>query len=227
MFRFRRNPGPPLSVVFSVSDIDDGLQAIDVLAANNAEVNIPGFSVGDNGPILVTATRTNPYDDMQVSVSVSDTRDASSQCDYSIVAVDDPTPPDCSIESTSPGPPSQVFFTIQDNESGLESVSVVEKQNATVVIDSFAPGITAPISVTVTQVNTNLPFSVVLESTNLQNKSSICRYPVISYDINRPEFDSVGDDSQNFFLDPLMDRIVDFSRNQSNFKINQDSDFSL
>ena len=68
------NPGPPLSVVFSVSDSDDGLQAINVLAAYNAEINIPTFSVGDNGPVLVTATRNDPYDAMQVSLSVSDTK---------------------------------------------------------------------------------------------------------------------------------------------------------
>ena len=220
------NPGPPLSVVFSVRDNDDGLATIDVLEAYNANVNVPGFSVGDTGPILVTAIRINAYDEIRIVLSASDTEGASSECNLFRAPAEDITPPDCRIASTAPGPPSQVLFEVQDGESGLATISVEDAQNANVTISSFEPGTTDPVEVTATQINTNLPFTVILESTNLQNQSSICRYPLISYDINRPEFDAVGDDSQNFFQDPLMGRIIEFSRDRFNAPINEDSNFS-
>ncbi|BBO70798.1 hypothetical protein DSCA_47280 [Desulfosarcina alkanivorans] len=220
------NPGPPLSVVFTVRDSDTGLQSITVLEASNADVDIPDFSVGYTGPVQGTATRVNENADMRVVLLATDTAGAESACNYSVNAALDETPPVCGIVSTIPGPPTQVLFEVQDLESGLASVDVTEVSNATVSITPFVPGTIDPVGITVTQINTSLQFSAAIEATDFQDNASRCRYPQIVYDINRPEFDAAGDDSENFFRDALMGRIIDFSRDSTYARINDDSDFS-
>ena len=218
--------GPPLEVQFIAQDGDDGLQAIEIVEAVNADVDVPGFPAGTISPIGVTATRIDPVSNMSVILRVRDVGGQFSQCNYAAPAADDETPPLCTVASTIPGPPAEALLAVQDQESGLASIEVSEAFNATVDIDSFNTGTTDPVAVQITQINSSLSFYAVLVSSDQLGNTTTCRYPQIDTDQTRPEYDAVGDDSANFFQDQMTGMINDFSRDSQNNRINFDSDFT-
>ena len=218
--------GPPLQVQFTVQDGDDGLQAIEIFEALNADVDVPSFSVGTTAPIVVTATRIDPGSNMSVTLRVRDTEGQISQCNYGAPAAEDDTPPLCGVVSTDPGPPAEALLEIQDLESGLASIVVSDALNATVDIAPFSTGTNDPVEVRITQINANQSYYAVLASSDQFGNTTSCRYPLIDTSQTRPEYDAVGDDSGNFFQDQMTGLINNFSRDAQNNRINLDSDFS-
>ena len=220
------NPGPPFSVQFTIQDSDDGLNSIQTTSELNASVDIPGFTQGTNAPVVVTATQVNENQNFSVALLARDVGDNTTACSYSKPVPGDDTPPECELTSEDAGPPFQVQFTISDSESGLNTITAKESFNVQVDIPAFTPGTTADVVVTVTQVNAGLDFSVVIESVDVAGNTHTCRYPLLNVTESRPEFDTVGDDSQNFFRDYYQDLVIVRGTDASGFRINTASDFS-
>ena len=221
------NPGPPFSVQFTIQDSDDGLNSIQATNAINASVDIPNFTQGTNDPVVVTATRVDENQNFLVSLLSRDVGNNSTTCSYSKTVAGDDTPPECEITSEDPGPPFQVQFTISDSESGLNTITAKAAFNVQVDIPGFTPGTTAPVVVTVTQVSVGLDFSVVIESVDVAGNTRTCQYPLLNVSESRPEFDTVGDDSKNFFKDYYQELVIARGTDASGFRINTASNFSL
>jgi hypothetical protein len=83
-------------------------------------------------------------------------------------------PPSCVLSSITKGPPAQANFTMQDTNSGLKSIVVVDSTNATVNIPSFVQGATVPINVTATQSDTSQSSSVDFQVTNVAGGATTC-----------------------------------------------------
>lgn len=66
----------------------------------------------------------------------------------------DVTPPVCQVESVDPGPPTRLFVHVQDPQSGLARIEVVEQDNATVSVPSHArDGFTGSVTVVGTKID--------------------------------------------------------------------------
>jgi hypothetical protein len=85
--------------------------------------------------------------------------------------------PTCEVKVKDPGPPKIINFIFQESQVGLKTITVKEYMNANVTMPGFFPGFTAPVTVTVTQINANIEFYAVIEATDMNNRKTICRYP--------------------------------------------------
>jgi len=83
----------------------------------------------------------------------------------------------CEVKVKDPGPPKVINFIFQESQVGLKTIMVKEYRNANVAVPGFFPGFTAPVTVTATQINSNIEFYVVIEATDMNNRKTVCRYP--------------------------------------------------
>ena len=51
------DPGPPATATVTLTDADSGIACINVLVSDNATVNVPAFTVGTTGDVVVVATK--------------------------------------------------------------------------------------------------------------------------------------------------------------------------
>jgi hypothetical protein len=75
-------PGPPASIEITVQDDESGLDRIDVMVANNADVTVPPFTPGTNDPVVVTAEAVNPSAQSEVTLEIFDVAGNHRVCDY-------------------------------------------------------------------------------------------------------------------------------------------------
>jgi hypothetical protein len=174
----------------------------------------------------VLATKIDEGESVNIILTVTDAAGQSSTCTYNQQAATDAEPPSCSSAVSDPGPPSQVQILIEDDQSGLKSIQVLENFNADVEIPAFTVGTNLPVDVLVTQITSSLEFSVMLEVTDVKDNTVTCRYPAFNPNASRPEYDAVGKDSSNFFNGFLQDRITANALDVDNRKINDFSDFA-
>jgi hypothetical protein len=219
-----QDPGPPFTIEFTVQDTDDGLESITIVSSVNADVTIPSFSPGEAGPVIVTVERIDPNAAFSVEIRAADTLGQTKTCAFSQGGLEDNTPPTCNVTSIIPGPPSEVEFTVQDVQSGLKEIIVVSENNVDVNVPNFTQGTTAPVPVTATQIESALEFNFALECVDMQDNVTNCNYPEFAAR-SRPEFDAVGDDSDLFFKDRQIERIISTGVNAENRRINEYSDF--
>ena len=85
--------------------------------------------------------------------------------------------PTCEVIVVDPGPPKIINFVFQESQVGLKSIIAKEYMNANIAMPGFISGYTAPVTVTVTQKNANIEFYAVIEATDMNNRTTICRYP--------------------------------------------------
>ena len=83
-------------------------------------------------------------------------------------------PPSCALTSITKGPPAQANFTMQDTNSGLKSIVLVDSSNATVNIPNFVQGASVPINVTATQSDTSQASKVDFQVTNMAGGTTAC-----------------------------------------------------
>jgi hypothetical protein len=216
---------PELRVEFSVRDNESGVKEIQAVENLNASVLIPPFSVGARGPLTVTATEVTPSDRLQVEIRVTDVAGNSTSCSYAEPPPIDNIPPRSELVSQTAGPPVVLKVEFLDLESGLQTVNVVEATNAKVAIQSFEPGTTGPVTATITQIIGDLDFQVRIAATDRQGNSETFPFSTRMFEDVRPEFDSVGTDSANFFGDLLKSRITQYGKDASGRKINDFSNF--
>ena len=86
----------------------------------------------------------------------------------------DVTPPTCTLVNYDPGPPLSITGAVQDNESGLAAINVVQANNVTVNIASFTPGTTDPVLVTATKIDNNIGGYVLIEAIDMDGNSTMC-----------------------------------------------------
>jgi hypothetical protein len=220
------NPGPPLSVSFSVRDNESGIKEIQLVQNQNATISIPPFVEGAKGPLTVTAAETNPSGQLKVEMTVTDMAGNFKTCGYTETTTIDTTPPRCEITSQDPGPPGIIKVILQDQESGIARIQVLEAINATVAVPQFATGTIAPLTVTITQVIAELDFNVKIETSDVQANVATCNYSSKAFQASRPEFDAVGKDSANLFSDFLMNLIGEKGKNGLGTRINDYSQFT-
>jgi len=86
----------------------------------------------------------------------------------------DSAPPACTLTAVLPGPPKQVKITVQDPESGLQSIDVTKFVNATVDVPSFTPGTKGPVIVTGTKIDQSKGAQVGLRATDVAGSVTDC-----------------------------------------------------
>jgi len=85
--------------------------------------------------------------------------------------------PTCEVKVKDPGPPKIINFIFQESQVGLKTIIVTDYKNARIAMPGFSRGTTAPVTVTVTQINANVDFYAEIEATDMDNRTTICRYP--------------------------------------------------
>ncbi len=130
------------------------------------------------GPIIVDLTTTTQYGDRKLQWL-----NGGQACPT------DTSPPQCQLTSTISGPPKTIQVTVQDPQSGLQSVDYNVK-NGSVSPDAgpfttngdgsisgsadFAAGLTTPLVLTVTKTNQSLGSRVVFTVNNVAGLKTIC-----------------------------------------------------
>ena len=130
------------------------------------------------GPVIVELTTTNQYLDRKLQWL-----NGGSACPT------DTSPPQCLLTSTITGPPKKIQVTVQDPQSGLQSVDYNVK-NGSVSPDAgpfttnadgsisgsadFAAGLKTPLVLTVTKTNQSLASRVVFTVNNVAGLRKTC-----------------------------------------------------
>ena len=91
-----------------------------------------------------------------------------------LVVSNDTTPPSCTLTAVIAGPPKQVKITVQDLDSGLQSITVTKNVNATVDVPAFTPGTKAPVVVTGTKTDQSKGAQVGLRATDVAGNVTDC-----------------------------------------------------
>ncbi len=170
------DPGPPLTVLFSIIDPTAGLSSISVAESVNADVNIPSFTVGTTQEVIVEAKKIDPFDEFSVILSVSNINGSIGTCEYSQQAQEDTQSPQLHLTAIDPGPPNHLEITAQDHESGIQTINTIEAVNVDVDIPAFTAGTTEPVLITADQIDENLLFSVEIEVIDQSNNKASYRY---------------------------------------------------
>jgi hypothetical protein len=79
----------------------------------------------------------------------------------------------CGLTAVRLGPPKAIVVTVQDATNGIVAVST-ETANATVVVSSFAPGETAPITITATKLDQSVGSFLALTITDGDGRQILC-----------------------------------------------------
>ena len=87
---------------------------------------------------------------------------------------DDTTPPECELVSVTPGPPTTLRVRLQDTESGLAAVRVLQSTNATVTLPDFDPGTTDELFATAEKLDEGQRATVVLEAEDMEGNTTVC-----------------------------------------------------
>lgn len=107
------------------------------------------------------------------SIGIQDSAPGSPQMIAASVTGTIPAPA-CQISSIVAGPPAQVNFTMQDTNTGLKSILLLDSINANVTIPSFASGTTSPVTVNATQTNSGQSSKVDFQVTNVAGGATTC-----------------------------------------------------
>jgi hypothetical protein len=219
------NAGPPKTVVIQVEDVRSGLQSIDVTAAVNASVSIPGFSQGIvSPPVELAVTQVDENQGFNITLEAKDMAGNTATFKYP-EDMEDISPPVFTIISENPGPPFSIELAVRDTLRGLASIEQTEAVNATIQIPDFSFGTTDGTIVTIAQIHDNLAFTIAIKAVDADGNEATFRYPATFTQGTRPEFDAVGMDSGNVFNDIFKSMVVENGQDSSGNKINQFSDF--
>jgi hypothetical protein len=89
-------------------------------------------------------------------------------------ATPDVTPPTCRMTGFREGPPAQIEITVQDTESGLGQILVLDAENVFITVPSFVEGTTDPVVVTATKDDQSLLARVLLGAGDLDENCTSC-----------------------------------------------------
>jgi hypothetical protein len=83
-------------------------------------------------------------------------------------------PPSCQLTGVIGGPPKQLQITMQDRNSGLNTIQVTSAVNVTVNVPAFGVGTISPIVVTATKVDQSQSSEVGFTVTNVEGSATSC-----------------------------------------------------
>jgi len=217
--------GPPAVAEIEVKDVGTGLSSLNVVDSQNATVSIPGFPQGIvDPPVVFSITQVDETLGYNVTIEAEDMIGNKATFEYP-PEVPDEDPPEFEILSIDAGPPFTLQLGFKDGHSGLGIIETVEAINAVVDIPDFTVGTTGSVAVTVTQIYESGAFGITLKATDTAGNSVQFQYPEALTLGKRPEFDAVGQDSENFFNDFVNGMIVEKGLDLNGSPINAYSAF--
>ncbi len=214
--------GPPIQLEITARDNESGMQTINVIKSENADVQIASFTAGTNDPIIITADQINK--NLQFAVEIEAVDRSGNKTSYQYEAAPDNQNPQLIQTAINTGPPSHLEITARDNESGMQSINVINSENVNVQIASFTVGTNDPIIITADQINENLQFAVEIEAVDRNGNKASYQYETSNMK-TRPEIDLVGQDSQYFFRDDWINQIFTNGKDNYGTRINDFSAF--
>lgn len=114
---------PPVTLEVRTQDPESGLERIDVLMDNNANVIVPAFAVGTNAEVLVEAEKIDASQSSQVMLEVFDVAGNSTVCDPIIIlTVREKGKP---VTETVTGIPDGTEVTVTNGTPGLKNLDIV------------------------------------------------------------------------------------------------------
>jgi hypothetical protein len=171
----------------SVTVTNTGNARLDIAAVHIMGTNSGDFKVSgcldpnthttslDPGASCILSVTATPSGSGQRSANVVIDSSAPSAPDTIVVSVTGAaTPPSCQISSMIAGPPAQVNFTMQDTNTGLKSITLVDATNANANIPGFSQGTTSPVAVSATQVDGAQSSKVDFQVTNGAGGATTC-----------------------------------------------------
>jgi len=92
----------------------------------------------------------------------------------------DPTPPSCVLSGSGQTSDGRNFIEIAtaDPETGLYTIEVLNAENAQVVTQRYAPGLTIPVAVTATAVDPRFPADVSLRINDSVYNETLCDFTI-------------------------------------------------
>src|ERR1700682_324257 len=112
-------PGPPKQVKITVQDVDSGLQSITVTKNVNATVDVPAFTPGTKGPVVVTGTKTDQSKGAQVGLRATDVAGNVTDCDPELLTI---KPGE--VQRIRDVPRSEHRLTLSNGSPGLRTLRV-------------------------------------------------------------------------------------------------------
>ncbi len=165
----------PGSVTVDHVNAGSGLQSLTVVGVpTNAVVNIPAFTPGTTAPVTVTFTVPSPGLAVDFTLRAASTFHAifirvrcAETCTPSTTVTEGDLFPGGIVSFEVSSGPGSVTVDHVNAGTGLQSLTVVGTPiNAVVNIPAFTPGTTAPVTVTFTVINPNLPVDFTLRAAN-------------------------------------------------------------
>jgi hypothetical protein len=113
--------GPPKQLIITVQSSSAGISKVEVTDSSNASVDVPSFSDGEKGALVVTATKLDQSGGSHVALRITDVDGLVTDCDPDV-------PGDPSTNAVNPGSASQGGCSIAGPNTGnglLESLAGV------------------------------------------------------------------------------------------------------
>ncbi len=179
-------PGPPPSVSISIQDTASGLRDLQVTDSSNTQISMPTFAVGTTRAVSLTAEQGAEGNGFSFALEATDMEGNTGYYQYNHNQ-NDPSPPTWTIVSEEPGPPYVVMIDIQDVQSGLKAISIVDSRNAHIVIPNFTPGVTSPaLTITATRESENGDFTFALKLEDMEGNQTELVYSLPIEDQSPP-----------------------------------------
>jgi len=114
-----------------------------------------------------------------ITYTVTDTSGASCSSDVDITVNTNGMPGDsiapfCQITANDPGPPETIEVTVQDFESGLSEINILNSTNASIAIPAFVPGTNDALVIVATKIDPNESATVVLQVIDVEGNITVC-----------------------------------------------------
>ena len=118
------DPGPPIAIQIFTQDTGSGLDTIDVLAADNAVVTIPSFTVGTTDPVIVEAGKADESLPATILLRVTDVDGNATECDPVLARIQIPKNRQRVVERFPGVPNFERFVTIRNAHNGVRMVAI-------------------------------------------------------------------------------------------------------
>ena len=161
------------TVYFTFDDGAGVVQTVAALTTGNGVAQLGGFSV-PAGSYTLTARFLGliPLGNGQ-STTITDDRYSESSTATGSNVVPDVTQPSCDLTFVDPNG-SYIQVTVQDLESGLQSIGVTEANNVTIDPFTYSAGLQTPVVITARKVIAGQPSQLGLEVTDVAGNVTRC-----------------------------------------------------
>lgn len=117
-------PGPPTSIDITVQDTGSGIASINIVEADNLNVNIPAFDLGTTAPLIVNAALLDQSMDGFIELEITDLAGNVTICDPVVTTVDRTTGQPTS-KTFSGIPEGEHKVTVRNGDPGLTKLDII------------------------------------------------------------------------------------------------------